>query len=159
LTVPDAVAARDVILGRGDASGHVATVEAWTVGRWLRYWLTTRTSIRQAKNATGLWDTRGARLAAGAADDHVDPGHRRANVRQYRAKIPRPRRTRYSTLKTWKVLTTCAAARPRHSPYPGDRRPSTRRGRLPPTMKMAQSSQNWVGRSDDMFNSSVEVRR
>jgi integrase len=42
VTRREAVAARDVVLGRGDA----ATVEAWTVGRWLRYWLGTRTGIR-----------------------------------------------------------------------------------------------------------------
>jgi integrase len=39
----DAVAARDAVLGRGDEH---ASAEAWTVARWLRYWLTTRTSIR-----------------------------------------------------------------------------------------------------------------
>ena len=43
LTRRDAVVARDVLLDRG---GEDATVEAWTVARWLRYWLTTRTSIR-----------------------------------------------------------------------------------------------------------------
>ena len=44
LTRRDAVAARDEVLDR-DGGGR-ATVEAWTVARWLRYWLTTRTSIR-----------------------------------------------------------------------------------------------------------------
>jgi integrase len=43
LTRREAVAARDAVLGRGDEG---AVVEAWTVGRWLRYWLSTRTSIR-----------------------------------------------------------------------------------------------------------------
>ncbi len=42
LTRRDALAARDALLG----DGPTATVEAWTVARWLRYWLTTRTSIR-----------------------------------------------------------------------------------------------------------------
>ena len=43
LTRREAVSARDALLGRGDEG---AVVEAWTVGRWLRYWLSTRTSIR-----------------------------------------------------------------------------------------------------------------
>jgi hypothetical protein len=43
LTRRDAVAARDVLLNR---SAEDRGVDAWTVGRWLRYWLTTRTSIR-----------------------------------------------------------------------------------------------------------------
>jgi integrase len=38
----EAVAARDALLGDGD----VATAEGWTMQRWLRYWLTTRTKIR-----------------------------------------------------------------------------------------------------------------
>ncbi|MFF5084292.1 hypothetical protein ACFY36_45215 [Actinoplanes sp. NPDC000266] len=38
----EAVAARDALLGDGVA----ATAEGWTVERWLRYWLTTRTRIR-----------------------------------------------------------------------------------------------------------------
>jgi hypothetical protein len=38
----EAVAARDALLGDGDT----ATAEGWTVARWLRYWLTTRTKIR-----------------------------------------------------------------------------------------------------------------
>jgi hypothetical protein len=38
----EAVAARDALLGGGDT----ATAEGWTVQRWLRYWLTTRTKIR-----------------------------------------------------------------------------------------------------------------
>jgi len=43
LTRRDAVAARDALLNR---SAEDRGVDAWTVGRWLRYWLTTRTSIR-----------------------------------------------------------------------------------------------------------------
>jgi hypothetical protein len=43
LTRRDAIAARDALLNRSDDDRGV---EAWTVGRWLRYWLTTRTSIR-----------------------------------------------------------------------------------------------------------------
>jgi hypothetical protein len=43
LTRRDAAAARDALLHR---SAEDRGVEAWTVGRWLRYWLTTRTSIR-----------------------------------------------------------------------------------------------------------------
>jgi len=39
----DAVAARDALLNR---SAEDRGVDAWTVGRWLRYWLTTRASIR-----------------------------------------------------------------------------------------------------------------
>jgi len=39
----DAVAARDAVLGRGDEQ---STADAWTLARWLRYWLTTRTGIR-----------------------------------------------------------------------------------------------------------------
>src|SRR6266498_5359938 len=38
-----AAAARDELLGR---SPEECTTQAWTVGRWLRYWLATRTSIR-----------------------------------------------------------------------------------------------------------------
>jgi hypothetical protein len=38
----EAIAARDALLGNGDT----ATAEGWTVERWLRYWLTTRTRIR-----------------------------------------------------------------------------------------------------------------
>src|SRR3954471_6683356 len=38
----EAIAARDALLGGGDT----ATAEGWTVQRWLRYWLTTRTKIR-----------------------------------------------------------------------------------------------------------------
>jgi integrase len=38
----EAVAARDALLGDGDT----ATAEGWTVARWLRHWLTTRTTIR-----------------------------------------------------------------------------------------------------------------
>lgn len=38
----EAIAARDALLGDGDT----ATAEGWTVERWLRYWLTTRTRIR-----------------------------------------------------------------------------------------------------------------
>jgi hypothetical protein len=38
----EAIAARDVLLG----DGETATAEGWTVQRWLRYWLTTRTKIR-----------------------------------------------------------------------------------------------------------------
>ena len=38
----EAIAARDALLGDGDT----ATAEGWTVQRWLRYWLTTRTKIR-----------------------------------------------------------------------------------------------------------------
>jgi integrase len=44
LTRREAVAARDALLN--DSVGTGATVEAWTVATWLRYWLTTRTSIR-----------------------------------------------------------------------------------------------------------------
>jgi len=40
----DAVTARDTLLNH--AEGEATTVEAWTVARWLRYWLTTRTSLR-----------------------------------------------------------------------------------------------------------------
>jgi hypothetical protein len=36
------IAARDTLLGDGDT----ATAEGWTMQRWLRYWLTTRTKIR-----------------------------------------------------------------------------------------------------------------
>src|SRR5215468_9843724 len=43
LTRRDALAARDALLNR---SAEDRGVDAWTVGRWLRYWLTTRTSIR-----------------------------------------------------------------------------------------------------------------
>jgi hypothetical protein len=43
LTRRDAAAARDALLNR---SAEDRGVDAWTVGRWLRYWLTTRTSIR-----------------------------------------------------------------------------------------------------------------
>ena len=43
LTRREAVAARDALLYR---SAEDRGVEAWTVDRWLRYWLTTRTSIR-----------------------------------------------------------------------------------------------------------------
>jgi integrase len=43
LTRRDAAAARDALLHR---SAEDRGVEAWTVARWLRYWLTTRTSIR-----------------------------------------------------------------------------------------------------------------
>ena len=39
----DAAAARDAIL---DRSSGVGAVETWTVARWLRYWLSTRTSLR-----------------------------------------------------------------------------------------------------------------
>ena len=42
LTRREAVAARDALLG----DGNTATAEGWTVERWLRYWLTTRTRIR-----------------------------------------------------------------------------------------------------------------
>jgi hypothetical protein len=38
----EAIAARDALLGDGDS----ATAEGWTMQRWLRYWLTTRTKIR-----------------------------------------------------------------------------------------------------------------
>jgi len=38
----EAVAARDALLGDGDAT----TAEGWTVERWLQYWLTTGTTIR-----------------------------------------------------------------------------------------------------------------
>src|SRR3982750_932164 len=38
----EAIAARDALLGDGDT----ATAEGWTMQRWLRYWLTTRTKIR-----------------------------------------------------------------------------------------------------------------
>jgi hypothetical protein len=38
----EAVVARDALLGDGDT----ATAEGWTVERWLRYWLTTRTRVR-----------------------------------------------------------------------------------------------------------------
>jgi site-specific recombinase XerD len=38
----EAIAARYVLLGDGDT----ATAEGWTMQRWLRYWLTTRTKIR-----------------------------------------------------------------------------------------------------------------
>jgi Phage integrase, N-terminal SAM-like domain len=41
LTRRDAVVARD-----GSTPSEDHGVDAWTVGRWLRYWLTTRTSIR-----------------------------------------------------------------------------------------------------------------
>jgi hypothetical protein len=44
LTRRDAVAARDALLDR--TTSELAVVEAWTVARWLRYWLSTRTSIR-----------------------------------------------------------------------------------------------------------------
>jgi hypothetical protein len=43
LTRREAVAARDALVNR---SADDRGIEAWTVGRWLRYWLTTRTSIR-----------------------------------------------------------------------------------------------------------------
>ena len=43
LTRRDAVAARDALVNPSDES---VVADAWTVGRWLRYWLTTRTSIR-----------------------------------------------------------------------------------------------------------------
>jgi hypothetical protein len=43
LTRRDAVAARDALLNRSDEDRGV---DAWTVGRWLRYWLSTQTSIR-----------------------------------------------------------------------------------------------------------------
>ncbi len=43
LTRREAVAARDALLNR---SADDCGVDAWAVGRWLRYWLTTRTSIR-----------------------------------------------------------------------------------------------------------------
>jgi integrase len=39
----EAIAARDALIGAG-LDGR--TTQAWTVGRWLRYWLTIRTSIR-----------------------------------------------------------------------------------------------------------------
>jgi integrase len=42
LTRREAVAARDALLG----DGNTATAEGWTVERWLRYGLTTRTGIR-----------------------------------------------------------------------------------------------------------------
>ncbi|MEV6598297.1 site-specific integrase [Actinoplanes sp. NPDC051346] len=38
----EAIAARDALLG----DGITATVEGWTMERWLRHWLTTRTRIR-----------------------------------------------------------------------------------------------------------------
>lgn len=41
LTRREAIAARDALLGDGDT----ATAEGWTMQRWLRYWLTTRSSI------------------------------------------------------------------------------------------------------------------
>jgi integrase len=41
----EAIAARDALLGNGDT----ATAEGWTVERWLRYWLTTRTRIRPTR--------------------------------------------------------------------------------------------------------------
>ena len=40
----EAIAARDTLLGDGD--GDTVTAEGWTMQRWLRYWLTTRTKIR-----------------------------------------------------------------------------------------------------------------
>jgi len=40
---PDATAARDSVL---DRAGGIGATEAWTVAHWLRYWLTTRTSLR-----------------------------------------------------------------------------------------------------------------
>jgi hypothetical protein len=43
LTRRDAAPARDALLKR---STEDRGVEAWTVARWLRYWLTTRTSVR-----------------------------------------------------------------------------------------------------------------
>ena len=43
VTRREAVAARDALLGDGSEQ---ATAEGWTVARWLRYWLTTRTRIR-----------------------------------------------------------------------------------------------------------------
>ena len=43
LTRHDAAAAWDALLHR---SAEDRGVEAWTVARWLRYWLTTRSSIR-----------------------------------------------------------------------------------------------------------------
>jgi hypothetical protein len=43
VTRREALAARDALLGRGDQGG---VAEAWTVARWLRYWLSTRSSIR-----------------------------------------------------------------------------------------------------------------
>jgi hypothetical protein len=43
LTRRDAITARDTLLNRAEESQGV---DAWTVGRWLRYWLTTRTTIR-----------------------------------------------------------------------------------------------------------------
>jgi integrase len=42
LTRREAVAARDTLLGDGEAF----TAEGWTMQQWLRYWLTTRTRIR-----------------------------------------------------------------------------------------------------------------
>jgi len=39
----DATTARDELLERSRAE---RTTETWTVARWLRHWLTTRTSIR-----------------------------------------------------------------------------------------------------------------
>jgi site-specific recombinase XerD len=42
LTRREAIAARDTLLGDGDT----VTAEGWTMQRWLRYWLTTRTKIR-----------------------------------------------------------------------------------------------------------------
>jgi hypothetical protein len=38
----EAIAARDTLLGDGDTG----TAQGWTMQRWLRYWLTTRTKIR-----------------------------------------------------------------------------------------------------------------
>ncbi|WP_203842106.1 hypothetical protein [Winogradskya humida] len=41
LTRREAIAARDALLG----DGGTVTAEGWTMQRWLRYWLTTRTRI------------------------------------------------------------------------------------------------------------------
>ena len=46
LTRRDAGAARDALLNGCDEDRGA---DAWTVGRWLRYWLTTRTSIRPSR--------------------------------------------------------------------------------------------------------------
>src|SRR5512132_3933393 len=43
LTRRDALAARDALLNHTDKDRGA---DAWTMARWLRYWLTTRTSIR-----------------------------------------------------------------------------------------------------------------
>jgi hypothetical protein len=55
LTRREAVAARDALLN--DSGGTGATVEAWTVATWLRYWLTTRTSIRPSTLRSPLGST------------------------------------------------------------------------------------------------------